>query len=67
VEDYVDQWGLFVPDEDHAKWLLKKTARRANLFKHHHRVCKSALLLCNVVVLLTVIAQWIPPSEWMTQ
>ncbi|KAJ7257321.1 hypothetical protein C8J57DRAFT_1235043 [Mycena rebaudengoi] len=42
VEDYVDQWGLFVPDEDHAKWLLKKTAHQANLFKHHHRVLDSA-------------------------
>ncbi|KAJ7215754.1 hypothetical protein C8J57DRAFT_1538159 [Mycena rebaudengoi] len=42
VEDYVNQWGLFVPDEDHAKWLLKKTARRAKLFKHHHRILDSA-------------------------
>ncbi|KAJ7238738.1 hypothetical protein C8J57DRAFT_1246431 [Mycena rebaudengoi] len=36
VEDYVDQWGLFVPDDEHAKWLQKKTARRAKLFKLHH-------------------------------
>ncbi|KAJ7234329.1 hypothetical protein C8J57DRAFT_1531666 [Mycena rebaudengoi] len=42
VEDYVDQWGLFVPDDEHAKWLQKKTARRAKLFKLHHRVLDCA-------------------------